>query len=127
MNDKVRVASSSINKFGAFAIGQLAEGEVVLAWRPLPLSQEQLNSVPPEEVPYLIKIDDQWFLMQSPERYVNHSCNPNTRVIGNADVAARTIMPGEEITSDYGAINGPGNEVFECNCGSENCRRTIFH
>ncbi len=67
-------------------------------------------------------------LMQLPERYINHSCDPNTYVktlLGVRYVfALRDIADGEEITYDY-TINGFGNVVWECNCGSERCRHAI--
>ena len=67
----------------------------------------------------MLKINDQmYFLMQIPERYVNHSCNANTFVKNNSDIAIRDIKKGEEITSNY-SDSEPLD--FECKCGSENC------
>lgn len=57
--------------------------------------------------------------MQPPERYMNHSCEANTRVVGQSDVASRDILPGEEITPDYMDIE---TENLSCNCGSIKCR-----
>lgn len=39
-------------------------------------------------------------------------------------VRPRDIAAGEEITHDY-CINGFGDTVWQCNCGSARCRRTI--
>ena len=62
---------------------------------------------------------------QSPERYINHSCDPNTFAKtmqgGRKLVAMRDIKDGEEITSDY-SINGYNDGTFRCHCGSKNCR-----
>lgn len=60
--------------------------------------------------------------MQPPERYVNHSCDPNTKAINNSDVAVRDIKIDEEITSDY---TGSVSKSFQCRCGSKNCRGII--
>jgi len=60
--------------------------------------------------------------MQAPERYVNHSCNPNTKVNNFSDIAIRNIEIGEEITSDY---SGQGLEKFKCKYGSEDCKKII--
>jgi len=61
--------------------------------------------------------------MQVPEKYVNHSCNANTRVGNQCDIAIRDIKKGEEITSDYGK---EGSFIsFKCECGSKNCRGRI--
>ncbi len=40
--------------------------------------------------------------MQSPEKFVNHSCEANTQVRNHGDIAIRNINKGEGITSDYG-------------------------
>lgn len=61
--------------------------------------------------------------MQSPEKYVNHSCDPNTEIKNRRDMAMRDIKKGEEITSDY---TGQGSSTsFICKCGSEKCRGFI--
>ena len=63
------------------------------------------------------------FLMQPPEKYVNHSCEANTEVKNHCDVAIRYIKKGDEITSDY---NKKGSFVsFICKCGSKRCRGII--
>jgi hypothetical protein len=68
-------------------------------------------------------------------RWFNHSCEPNTEVLGDYDpargatigvrawwVALRDIAAGEEITYDYGFAA----EVAEpCGCGSAACRGVI--
>ncbi len=57
-------------------------------------------------------------------RYMNHSCAPTSRGVGDAfEVAVRDIEPGEELTCEYGTLN-----LFEpmtCYCGAANCRGTI--
>ena len=66
---------------------------------------------------------DSMFVVQIPERYVNHSCDYNTEVMNFMDVAIRDISVGEEITSNY-ETDGAGLS-FQCGCGSPNCRGTI--
>ena len=67
-------------------------------------------------------------LMRSPEKHINHSCAPNTYVKTIAGVrqliALRNISTDEGITYDY-CINCHGREVWQCNCGSNKCRKTI--
>lgn len=71
---------------------------------------------------------DRTILMQSPERHINSSCDPNTYVKtreGKRHVVARRPIPaGEEITYDY-IINCHGGDVWQCNCAAANCRGTI--
>jgi hypothetical protein len=69
--------------------------------------------------------DGKTILMQEPERYINHSCDPNSFIktigITRNVFAIRNIYEGEEITYDY-AINGENEGSFHCNCGSTRCR-----
>ena len=63
-----------------------------------------------------------------PERYTNHSCDPNAYVEVDGDdryfTARWIILVGEEITCDY-CIDASADTVWECNCGSSHCRKTI--
>src|SRR3990170_867086 len=73
-------------------------------------------------------LGDKVVLMQAPERYINHYCEPNayvntikgTRTL----IAMRDIHKGEEITYDF-AINGYYESKMNCNCGSGSCRKII--
>ena len=58
---------------------------------------------------------------------MNHSCNPNCKIVGfNKLVSLSNVYINEELTIDYGTISvGLGKVIFECNCGSENCRGQI--
>lgn len=61
--------------------------------------------------------------MQPPEKYVNHSCEANTKVKNHSDVAIRHIKKGEEITSNY--IKEGSFSSFVCKCGSKRCKGVI--
>ena len=50
-------------------------------------------------------------------RYLNHSCNPNTQVIGRTLVALAAIAPGDELTFDYNCTEYEMATPFECRCG----------
>jgi len=67
-------------------------------------------------------------LMKIPERYINHSCDPNAYIKTVKEVrkvfVMRDISREEEITYDY-SINGYGEGTWECNCGSKKCRKII--
>jgi uncharacterized protein len=54
-------------------------------------------------------------------RFVNHSCDPTCLAPGfDFEIAVRDILPGEQITDDYGTLNL--EEDMVCHCGSVNCR-----
>jgi len=122
MNKEIIVKKSKINKKGVFVARDFTKGEIVLKWYPKILRKSEVEKLKDNQKHYLYKIGKKYFLMQSPEKFVNHSCEANTRVKNNCDVAFRDIKKGEEITSDYGK---GGLISFQCKCGSKNCRGII--
>lgn len=57
-------------------------------------------------------------------RYMNHSCAPASRGIGDAfEIAVRDIQPGEELTCEYGTLNLV--QPMRCRCGALSCRGEI--
>lgn len=62
--------------------------------------------------------------------YINHSCNPNTKVekIGKHlfIIAIKNISKGREIFFDYSTLIA-SDDIWEmkCNCGSKKCRHKI--
>lgn len=63
----------------------------------------------------------------SPFRYINHSCDPNTYILGKQTVIAlKNIKPNEEITMDYSLTEADkGWSIESCTCGSVSCRKII--
>lgn len=121
----VIVKKSKINKIGVFADRNFLKGEVVLQWNPKKiLTKDEVAALPPSEKHYVSHYKPgEYILQNSPERYVNHSCCPNTEVVNNYDVAIRGIKKNEEITSDYFQDNVVMH--FKCRCGSQNCKKFI--
>lgn len=126
----VAVGASAIHGTGVFATHAYRPGERVLPIddsrvvtddAPLDPSRGELDHHQDYLGPRVV-------LMQEPERYINHCCEPNTYVKTFAGVrwvvAYREIAPGDEITYDY-CVNslGSADEVWECTCGHERCRR----
>jgi SET domain-containing protein len=121
----VELKESPIHEMGVYALRGFRAGDVVLRW-------DTSNRVPAERAAddrrsqnqYLHPYDSKsYFVVQSPECYVNHSCDHNTNVVDFADVAIRDIAVGEEITSNY-ETDGAGL-TFICKCGRPNCRGVI--
>jgi hypothetical protein len=61
--------------------------------------------------------------------FFNHSCSPTTRLLFQGDIpeleAVRDIELGEEITFDYASCLVTDPTVFDCSCGSFECRGVI--
>lgn len=62
--------------------------------------------------------------MGEPERFLNHSCNPNTKVENKQNITTRDIKAGEEITIDY-QDTPIGIHPMNCFCNEENCKGVI--
>jgi SET domain-containing protein len=121
----VVVRDSGIEGKGVFAARDFRKGETVLDWRNAKaLSRAEFEQLPEGEKRYVAFFGGKIVLQDSPAKYVNHSCEPNTFVRGFCDIALRGIKKGEEITSDYSNSIEPGTEM-KCSCGSSKCRGII--
>jgi len=120
--EEVIIKDSKIQGKGVFANKDFEKDEIVLKWNPLRLKKEDIAKYPKK---YIIIIDGEYFLMQPPERYVNHSCEPNakTDLANHCDRAIKKIKKGEEITVKY-EEDGFSDNV-KCNCGSKNCKGVL--
>jgi hypothetical protein len=57
-------------------------------------------------------------------RFVNHSCDPATLSLTEGmEIAVRDILPGDQITDDYGMLNIIAD--LECRCGAPCCRGIV--
>jgi hypothetical protein len=127
----VVVKESPMNGLGVFALENISKGEmlVVIDDSRVVTDEFPLDAFAGEfeyHCDYLA--DGRVVLMQFPERHINHSCDPNTFVKTILEIryvfALRPIALAEEITYDY-CINGFGDTLWECNCGSPRCRKNI--
>ena len=132
----VLVRGSKIHGRGVFAKRSFRKGDLLLDIDDSHPVLDRGKLTPEQEVfiDVFVTVDGKekvtW--MKSPEKFINHSCDPNTYVrtdtrSGVRGVWARkNIRRGEELTWDY-ALNiweewiGP----VPCHCGAESCRRII--
>lgn len=87
---------------GVYANRDFREGEVVIQYHLKPLTEEEYKQLPESEKCFTHSHWGQIMLYGEPERYVNHSDNPNTYQDLNKqlDIALRDIKKGEMITGD---------------------------
>ncbi len=124
---EVIIKDSKIKGKGVFAARNLKKGETVIAWHPPAIvSKEDIASLSEDKQNHTTYAGSgKYYVMGSPERFVNHSCEPNTYVKEKKDVALKDIKEGEEITTDY-SLNGIEDWEMECKCGSRNCRKIVY-
>ncbi len=100
------IKKSNIRQFpngkGVFANRDFKKGEAVIQYHLKPLTQEEWEKLPESEKEFTHYHWGQIYLYPEPERYVNHSDNPNTyqNLEKKEDVALWDIKKGEEITTD---------------------------
>ena len=121
----VEIRESERCGLGLFALCPFDSGERI---RVVNIEREVTEEQPlgPEDNPdHAFLSDGKLLLVGKPDRYLNHSCDPNAYVWyrGTAIdlIARRPIAAGEEITVDY-LINNAGGDSWECRCGSGRCR-----
>ena len=127
----VRVGRSATG-LGLFATKAIARGAPIVSYRgpriPTLEAQERERRFGAK---YMFELNRRWSIDGSPRwnlgRYANHSCRPNAEPVARKGrvklVALRPILPGEEITFDY------GEEYFalffrKSGCRCADCRAT---
>ncbi len=58
-------------------------------------------------------------------RYMNHACEPTTRIDDRQVIALRDIASLEAVTFDYNTTEYDMAEPFQCNCGIQSCVGTV--
>ena len=123
---ETEVRPSEIAGLGLFAVGYIAAGEII--WQFVEgfdylLTNEAFAELSPEEQVELVYkhyyshelggAAGAYIVMGDNAVYFNHSDTPNTQTVPDQagqkegmTVAARNILPGEELTCDYNEFDG---------------------
>jgi len=118
---------SPIQGTGVFALRPFAPGERVRRANVVREVTEQAPLRPEqgERLEHCDYPDGRVMLWGAPDRYYNHSCDPNAYAVYHdvavVDIVARRpIVAGEEITVNY-LINNSGGDAWPCRCGAARC------
>ena len=124
-NLPVYIKESSKQGKGVFAAKNFNAGELILEIDDRHIITDESALTSEQHQFDLDYLEDKTVIMQEPEKYINHSCDPNTYVKTKNGIrqvlALRNVTQDKEITYDY-AINGDNDGTFTCHCGSKNCR-----
>ncbi len=87
---------------GVYANKNFKKGEVVSKYNLKQLTKAEYKNLPHSEKMFAHTHLGQIYLYLQPDRYINHSKNPNTRqdLKNKCDIAVRDIKKGEMITTD---------------------------
>lgn len=126
MANNVIIKNSTTQGKGVFAFRDFKKDDFVLAIDDSYVVEDETLLTPEQHEFDLDYLGERIILMQEPEKYINHSCDPNVFVKTEKGVrnvyAMKDIFQGNEITYDY-SVNGDNEGTFKCNCGSKNCRK----
>lgn len=137
-NEYVEPRSSKIHGQGLFAKKVIPRGTLIIQYLGEKISKEESNRRGVERMEmsgktgegtvYIFELDEETDLDGAFEwniaRLANHSCQPNCEA-QNIDgeiwlVASRKILPGQELTFDYG-YDVSFYKDHPCRCGSPRC------
>lgn len=96
------IGPGRLDNRGVYAGRDFERGEIVSTWDLKPLSQKAFDSLPLSEHKFVHSFWGKMYLFPSPNRYTNHSSNPNTEADfkNMCDIAKRRIRKGEMITTN---------------------------
>ncbi len=113
---------------GVFTSAPIRAREFLFSFRgsgPL-LTYQEMKKLSRETPCLQIGHDKYIWTTQSPQRYVNHSCEPNTGLRNLTELyALRDIKAGEEVTCDYSATMDEDDWEMDCLCDAPTCRGRI--
>lgn len=101
MND-VYIGKGNMSGKGVYAARDFKKGEVVIQYELKSLTEAEYKKLPKSEQQFTHNHWGTIYLYSEPERYVNHSDNPNTYqdLVKQQDIALRNIRKNEAITGD---------------------------
>lgn len=98
----VFIGKGKLARKGVYAARDFKQGEIIIQYHLKSLSKEEFENLSKSDKMFTHLYRDQIFLYQGPEKYVNHSNDPNTYQdhMQKADIAFHDIKKGEMITTD---------------------------
>jgi len=123
---------SKIHGLGLFAKKTIRKGLIIAGWGGHIVTEKELSKLPKDiSFNYALKIYKNLYLAEIKKSeldasdFINHSCNPNCKIINKLVVITkRDVKKGEELTCDFSLPKG--KLKTRCNCGSKNCKKTIY-
>jgi uncharacterized protein len=130
-NPKTVARPSPRKGLGVFTVAPIACGERITVWGGRAISAEDVAGLHGPAARQCVQVEEDLFLwtgdvVTGPGDLLNHSCDPNAGMAGEATVVAiRDIAADEEICIDYAMCDGSRYDEFPCRCGSRRCRGLV--
>lgn len=151
LGSKIEARRSTIHGNGVFAIAPISKGEQVIRYLGRLTSHddvdERYGGQDEDGHTFLFTLNDDWVIdanfRGNVARWINHSCDPNCESSVEEDAkgrsdhdriyieALRDILPGEELTYNYGIVldephTAAAKKLWGCRCGASNCTGTML-
>ncbi len=99
---KVVIGKGNLLGKGVYAANNFRKGEIVIQYHLKSITNEEYKDLFKDEKLFVHTHFGKKYLYSEPERYVNHSENPNTYqdLEKQQDIARKDIIKGEMITTD---------------------------
>lgn len=112
--------------FGIFALRDFRKGEIILRMdRSDRITKKNESKMSRDDWNHVNTCGyNKYFRLKPPERFINHSCDPNSYDKNGILYTIRKIKKNREITYDY-SISGVENWKMLCKCGSKKCRKIV--
>lgn len=116
------IITATHNGKGVIASRDIPEGDTILIFERHYVSASTNKTLHINDELYQLSRNS-----EAAENFINHSCEPNAYVdFQTIDLKAlRNIHAGEEVTYDYCTSDWDNEDIFDCNCGSNVCRKRI--
>ena len=129
-NTQLKIINDTVG-YGVFATKLIPEGTITYVKDSLeleisPTDYLMHNQAMQDTIEKFSYIDERGYHIVSWDfaKYVNHCCNCNSISTGYGfEIAIRDILPGEQITDEYGVFNLKEEMVLVC--GEKNCRKVV--
>ena len=125
---KLFVAKSRIEGNGIYTEEPIKKGEHIAFISGKVRRRKNKNSRDAQEIPLWFGLTDSLWIDPANTiwQYFNHSCEPNTAIIGTKKlIALRDIPKNSEITFDYSMTDADIYWEMNCHCGTRTCRKKI--
>ncbi len=131
-SEKVEKRGSGIEGRGLFCNSPIRSGETVVVKGGHVFDRQTRDRLARSLGPAEIQIGDDLFIgprtleeREASMMCLNHSCEPNVRVVGQiVFTAIRDIAPNEELTFDYATADDDTWEM-DCTCKAPSCRGRV--
>jgi len=126
------IRSSNIHAAGCYTTTRIPKGKRVSEYTGPRLTKDEADILyEASPITYLFGLGDGKVVIDGhcAAMFINHSCDPNCETGEEGGrvwiTAIKNIAAGAEITYDYCLYDG-GDDPATCNCGSKNCRGTMY-